>query len=83
LLPPSSPTWTLFVVLCPEPPPELSACLPASLFAAPSPSHIHSFVLLLSPPPSLPLSLQCEVAPLSEGANCHTHGPVLLCFPSL
>ncbi|KAI2655779.1 Filamentous hemagglutinin [Labeo rohita] len=38
----------------PEPPPVLSACLPASPLPFPSPSHIHSFVLLLSPPPSHP-----------------------------
>ncbi len=35
-----------------------------------SPSHIHSFILLLSPPPSLPLFLRCEVMP-GRGVNCH------------
>ncbi|KAI2650017.1 IgA FC receptor [Labeo rohita] len=44
------------------------------------PSHIHSFVFLLSPPPSLHLSLWREVEPSGRDCKLSHHRTVLLCF---
>ncbi len=57
--------------------PSSSGTSPNHLF----PSCFHSFVLLLSPPPSHPLLfLWCEVTSSGRGAICHTLWTFLFCF---
>ncbi len=64
----------------------LQYCLPAFLQALChplSPSHVHSFVLLLSPPPSLPLPPRRENAPSGRGRTVTLHGLLVVFSPSV